>query len=391
MNSLPLSHIKVLDLTRVRSGPTCVKQLGDWGAQVLKIESKELAEEQGEDRLGADFQNLHRNKRSMVLNLKSPEGLEVFERLVAQADVVVENWRPDVKRRLKVDYERMAKINPRLVYASISGFGQDGPYSGRAGFDQIAQGMGGLMSVTGLPGHGPLRVGIAVADLCSGLFAAMGIMIALVERNESGKGQWVQSSLLAAQIFMLDFQAARWTVEKHVPGQAGNEHPTAVPTNVYKTSDGYVNIAAGTPEMLRRLSNALGAPHIPSDPRYSTVPGRLANRAALNAEIDAITQTKTTAQWVDILSEAGVPAGPIYKIDEMFEDPQVRHLNLTRKIPHKERGEVAVVGQPFELSRTKWEVRTPAPEMGAHTDAVLQELGYDAKKIAALRADKVVA
>jgi formyl-CoA transferase len=391
MNSLPLSRFKVIDLTRVRSGPTCVRELGDWGAQVLKIESKELAEEQGEDRLGADFQNLHRNKRSMVLNLKTPEGLEVLEKLVAQADVLVENYRPDVKFRLKIDYERMAKINARLVYASISGFGQDGPYSARPGFDQIAQGMGGLMSVTGLPGHGPLRAGIAVADLCSGIFAALGIMIALLEREESGKGQWVQSSLLAAQIFMLDFQAARWTVEQHVPGQAGNEHPTAVPTSVYKTADGHMNIAAGTPEMLRRLSHALGIDSVPNDPRYSTVAGRLANRDALNADIEAVTQTKSTAEWVAILTEAGVPAGPIYKIDEVFADPQVRHLNLIRAIPHKTRGEVSIVGQPIELSRTKWEVRTSAPEMGEHTDSVLRELGYDAEAIAALRATKVVA
>ena len=242
--SKALAQFTVLDLTRVRSGPTCVRQLADWGANVIKIETPPGIEEpMGGPREGSDFQNLHRNKRSMTLNLKTPEGLAAFKRMVKKADVVVENFRPDVKKRLGIDYKTLAKINPRIVYASISGFGQDGPYANRPGFDQIAQGMGGLMSITGLPGQGPVRVGVPIADLTAGMFAALGILVALLEREKSKKGQHIETSLLQAQIFMLDFQAARYLVEGDVAKQAGNNHPTSIPTGVFKTKDGYINIA----------------------------------------------------------------------------------------------------------------------------------------------------
>jgi len=266
MSKLPLSRFKVIDLTRVRAGPTCVRQLADWGAEVIKVESVEGDGGLGGARHGPDFQNLHRNKRSITLDLKNPKALEVLHKLVKDADVVVENFRPDVKFRLKIDYESLKKINPRLVYGSVSGFGQDGPYRDRPGFDQIAQGMGGLMSITGLPGQGPVRVGIPVADLTAGIFCAMGILIALLEREESGEGQYVEASLLSAQIAMLDFQAARWLVAKEVPGQAGNNHPTSIPTGVFKTRDGYINIAAAGAEMFQRLCKVLGAPNLASDP-----------------------------------------------------------------------------------------------------------------------------
>ena len=290
--SQALSRFTVLDLTRVRAGPTCVRQLADWGANVIKIDA--ILEDAGGEQLGgprhgADFQNLHRNKRAMSLNLKDPKGLEVFNRLVAKADVVVENFRPDVKAKLGVDYESVKKINPRVVYGSISGFGQDGPYHKRPGFDQIAQGMGGLMSITGAPGEGPMRVGIPVADLTAGLFCAMGILTALLERDVSGEGQWVQTSLLQAQIFMLDFQAARWLMDKDVAQQAGNDHPTSIPTGVFKTSDGYINIATTGGRIWQRFSEALGAPDLPSRPEYATAPDRSKNRKALNAEINKYT------------------------------------------------------------------------------------------------------
>src|SRR6202140_2951627 len=238
--SQALSRFTVLDLTRDRSGPTCVRQLADWGANVIKIDAilEDAGGEQlGGPRQGADFQNLHRNKRAMSLNLKDPKGLEVFNRLVKQADVVVENFPPDVKTKLGVDYESVKKINPRIVYGSISGFGQDGPYHKRPGFDQIAQGMGGLMSITGAPGQGPMRVGIPVADLAAGLFCAIGILTALLERDVSGEGQWGQTSLLQAQIFILDFQASPLVMEKEGPKQAGNDPPTSIPPGVFKTSD----------------------------------------------------------------------------------------------------------------------------------------------------------
>ena len=390
MTTGPLARFKVIDLTRVRAGPTCVRQLADWGADVIKIESPEGDAGLGGERHGPDFQNLHRNKRSLTLNLKAPEGLEILKRLVAQSDVVVENYRPDVKFRLGVDHESLKAINPRLVYASISGFGQDGPYRDRPGFDQIAQGMGGLMSITGLPGQGPVRVGIPVADLTAGIFAAMGILVALLEREESGLGQWVTSSLLGAQIAMLDFQAARWTIGKEVPEQAGNNHPTSIPTGVFQTADGYINIAAAGNDIYRRCCEALGVPHLATDPRYATGKSRSDNRDALNAEIEAITKGKTSAAWIEALNKAGVPSGPIYKMNEVFDDPQVKHLGITRKIKHSVLGDVEVIGQAIELSRTPWSVRSPTPEPGEHTDAVLAELGYAATDIAALHAKKVV-
>jgi len=390
MTQGPLARFKVIDLSRVRAGPTAVRQLADWGADVIKIEAPEGDAGLGGDRHGPDFQNLHRNKRSLTLNLKAPEGLAVLKRLVERADVVVENYRPDVKFRLGVDYESLKAINPRIVYASISGFGQDGPYRDRPGFDQIAQGMGGLMSITGLPGQGPVRVGIPVADLTAGIFAAMGILIALLEREQSGEGQWVQSSLLGAQISMLDFQAARWTIGKQVPGQAGNNHPTSIPTGVFATADGHINIAAAGDEIYRRCCKALGAPQLAADPLFATGKDRLTNRDALNEAIEAITRNKTSAEWIAALNEAGVPCGPIYRMNEVFADPQVKHLNITRTVPHKVLGAVEVIGQAIELSRTPWSVHSATPEPGEHSDAILTELGYDAPEIAALRAKKVV-
>src|SRR6201989_522852 len=392
--SQALSRFTVLDLTRVRSGPTCVRELADWGANVIKIETPAHLEGPGDapggPREGPDFQNLHRNKRSLTLNLKAPEGLAVLKRLVAQADVVVENYRPDVKFRLGVDYESLKAINPRIVYASISGFGQDGPYRDRPGFDQIAQGMGGLMSITGEPGQGSMRVGIPVADLTAGIFAAMGILIALLEREQSGEGQWIKSSLLGAQISMLDFQAARWTIAKEVPGQAGNNHPTSIPTGVFQTEDGYINIAAAGDDIYRRLCKALNAEHLATDPMYDTGRARSQNRDALNEAIGAITRGKNSAEWIEAMNNAGVPSGPIYKMNEVFADPQVKHLAMTRVVPHKVLGDVEVVGQPIELSRTPWSIHSASPEPGEHTDAVLTELGYGAAEIAALRASKVV-
>jgi formyl-CoA transferase len=386
----PLARFKVIDLTRVRAGPTAVRQLADWGADVIKIEAPEGDAGLGGERHGPDFQNLHRNKRSLTLNLKAPEGLAVLKRLAARADVVVENYRPDVKDRLGVDYESLRAVNPRIVYASISGFGQDGPYRDRPGFDQIAQGMGGLMSITGEPGRGPMRVGIPVADLTAGIFAAMGILIALLEREQSGEGQWVKSSLLGAQISMLDFQAARWTIGREVPGQAGNNHPTSIPTGVFATADGHINIAAAGDDIYRRFCRAIGADHLADDPLFATGRARSANRDALNEAIGAIIRGKSSAEWIEALNAAGVPSGPIYTMDQVFADAQVKHLAMTRTVPHPVLGDVEVVGQPIELSRTPWSIRGATPEPGEHTDTVLAELGYGVEEVAALRAAKVV-
>ncbi len=386
--STALSHLTVLDLTRVRAGPTAVRQLADWGARVVKIEmpaSMDEGEGVGGPREGSDFQNVHRNKRGMTLNLKSAEGVAILKKLAQQADVLVENFRPDVKRKLGIGYETMAAVNPRLVYASISGYGEDGPYRLRPGFDQIAQGMGGLMSITGLPGQGPVRVGIPIADLCAGIFCAYGIAVAIIERETSGRGQWVKSSLLQAQLFMLDFQAARWLMNGEVPKQAGNNHPTSIPTGVYRARDGYMNLAVSGHKSWVRFCNAIGAPELASHPDYATGALRSQNRDRLHGDIEAHLQKRDAAEWVELLNEAGVPSGPIYSIDQAFADPQVRHLGIAEKLD-----DVAYLGQPVTLSRTPSRVAAHPPALGEHTDAVLREIGYDDAAIERLRNQGIV-
>jgi crotonobetainyl-CoA:carnitine CoA-transferase CaiB-like acyl-CoA transferase len=389
--SKALARFTVLDLTRVRSGPTCVRQLADWGANVIKIETPPGVEEpMGGPREGGDFQNLHRNKRSMTLNLKKPEGIAALKRMVKKADVLVENFRPDVKKRLGIDYKTLSKINPKLVYASISGFGQDGPYANRPGFDQIAQGMGGLMSVTGLPGQGPVRVGIPIADLSAGLLTSLGILVALLEREKSRKGQQVTSSLLQAQIFMLDFQAARYLVQGEVAKQAGNNHPTSAPTGVYKTDDGYINIATAGQRIWKRFCEVIDAPELVKNPDYIDGAVRSKNRDPLDVEINKRLVGKTSNEWVEIMNEAGVPCGPIYNIDQMFADPQVKHLGIAQSVTKKDKSKMYLVGQGVTLSRTPSKLVARPPELGEHTDAVLKEFGFSKRDIAALHKAQAV-
>jgi len=380
-----LGRFRVIDLTRVRSGPTAVRQLADFGADVIKIEPPDQSPVDG-PRHSSDFQNLHRNKRSMTLDLKHPQGLAVFRRLVETADVVVENFRPDVKTRLGIDYEAVRAINPRIVYASISGYGQDGPYRMRPGFDQIAQGMGGLMSITGLPGQGPVRAGIAVADMAAGLYCALGIMTALLEREVSGQGQWVQTSLLQAQIGLLDFQATRWLMDGVVPPQAGNDHPTVYPMGVFPAADGLINIAASGDDMWRKLCDELGLQRIVDDARFADGGRRSRNRAALYEIIAETTSASLAREWIERLNAIGVPCGPIYTIDQVFADPQVQALGIAQSVTHPRLGETTLVGQPIELSRTPGKIEAPTPAHGAHTDDVLRDLGYDAQEIAGMRA-----
>ena len=377
--SKALSHIRVIDLTRVRSGPTAVRQLADWGADVIKVEAPESVEADGAlgaSRHTSDFQNLHRNKRSITLNLKKPEAIEILMKLIETSDVVVENFRPDVKDRLGLDYETLKKRNSKIILASISGFGQDGPYAKRPGFDQIAQGMGGLMSITGAPGEGPMRVGIPVADLTAGLFCAMGIQTALIEREKSGLGQWVNTSLLQAQIFMLDFQAARWLSEKNVAGQAGNNHPTSVPTGVFKTTDGSINLAVAGETIWKRFVEAIDKKEWLDKDEFKGAKERLENRDYLNDLIEEVTVKKSSNEWVEKLEKVGVPCGPINSIDKVFDDPQVKHLGIAQSIETIPFGKTELVGQPFNLSRCPSSLKKRPPEKGEHNKDVLSDLGF---------------
>ncbi|HEX2135544.1 MAG TPA: CoA transferase [Microvirga sp.] len=387
--SRALSRFTVLDLTRVRAGPTAVRQLADWGANVLKIEPPEgleAGEGPGGPRHGSDFQNLHRNKRSLTLNLKSEEGRGILRRLVERADVLVENYRPDVKYRLGIDFESLKRVNPRLVYASISGFGQDGPYKDRPGFDQIAQGMGGLMSITGLPGQGPVRVGIPVADLSAGLFCSLGILVALLAREDTGEGQWVQTSLLQAQVAMLDFQATRWLMDGEVPQQAGNNHPTSIPTGVFQTADGHINIAVTGQAIWERFCRAIEREDLVAHPDYASSALRSRNRDALGREINEALQRRPSAFWIERFNAAGVPSGPINTIDQVFADEQVRHLGIAQSVRSAalERS-ITLVGQPVTLSATPSSIRVAPPEPGEHTEEILTEAGYTREEIEAFR------
>ena len=385
--SKALAHIRVLDLTQVRAGPTAARQLADWGADVIQVQMPESM--RGDDTLGgqegSDYQYTHRNKRSITLNLKEPEGIEVLKKLVKTADVLLENFRPDVKHRLGIDYETLSQINPKLVYASISGFGQTGPYAGRPGFDQIAQGMGGLMSVTGLPGQGPVRVGLPIADLCAGIFAAYGVLVALQERTQSGRGQWVQTSLLQAMLYMMDFQTARWTLEGEIPGQAGNFHPTSIPTGVYKTKDGHINIAVFGGRIWERFCETLGAPEWIHDERAKDKVARSKNRNWLNYEIEQRLQKETSDYWIEKLNEAGVACGRINNIKEAFEEPQVKHLGMLQEVVSPRLGKQVLMGQPIIMSRTPSKIARSTPKRGEHTEEVLREVGIDPQGLTRLK------
>jgi crotonobetainyl-CoA:carnitine CoA-transferase CaiB-like acyl-CoA transferase len=393
LTSKALAKLRVLDLSRVRAGPTCCRILGDFGADIIKIEAPagvDPNEGMSGPRDGSDMLNLHRNKRCLTLNLKEPAGHKIFIRLVKSADVVVENFRPDVKERMRIDYAALSAVNPRIILASISGFGQCGPYRTRAGFDQIAQGMGGLMWVTGTPGSGPMRAGIAVADSTAGIYAATGILIALAERERSGRGQWVQTSLLEAQIAMMDFQAARYLVDGVVPGQAGNDHPYSTPMGVFETADGFINIGVGGDGQWRALCTALDQSALGKAPEYATLELRFRNRPKLTLLLAEIFKAKSSAQWLEKLEWHGVPAGPIYKLDEVFADPQVEHLGVAVPLHHPTRGDIRVVGQPITLSRTPAKVDSTLPELGADTDEILREAGYGDGDIAKFHARKIV-
>jgi crotonobetainyl-CoA:carnitine CoA-transferase CaiB-like acyl-CoA transferase len=389
--SAALARFRVIDLTQVRAGPTACRQLADWGADVIQVQMPDHM--RGDDTLGgqdgSDYQYTHRNKRSITLNLKEPEGIAILKKLIANADVVVENFRPDVKFRLGIDYETLSKDHPGLVYASISGFGQSGPLAQRPGFDQIAQGMSGLMSVTGMPGEGPMRVGIPIADLCAGIFAAQGILVALLERDASGKGQWLHTSLLESMVYMMDFQTSRWLIEGDIPTQAGNYHPTSIPTGVYKAKDGYMNIAVFGSKIWERFCDILGAPEWVTDERYKDKQGRSINRDSINAEINRRLAAQDCAYWVERFNAGGVACGLINDVKAVFEEPQVQHLGIVKEVVSKHHGPQRLVGQPMQLERTPSTIARAAPKRGEHSEEILKEIGLEAAELTVLKSKGV--
>ena len=389
--SLPLSKYTVLDLTRARAGPTAVRQMADWGARVIRVEAIDSAVNTlGFDRDGYDFQNLHRNKRSITLNLKDERGRKILGALVEKADVLVENFRPDVKKRLRIDHESLKEFNPKLIYASISGFGQSGPYSNRPGLDQIAQGLGGLMSITGQPGQGPMRVGIPIADLSAGIFCALGVVLALLQREDTGVGRWVHTSLLESQIAMLDFQAVRWLVDGEVPASVGNDHPTIMPAGVFDTSDGQINIQVSGGKMWQSLCDVLGQSALAEQSEFSSEQQRHINRAALKQQIEHLTRRFSTAELIVLLNDAGVPSGPVNNIKETFSDPQVKELDMVTAIDHARLGGFDQIRSPINLSGLRRNNNVAAPELGADTDAILAEIGMNAQDIKELHEQGVV-
>jgi crotonobetainyl-CoA:carnitine CoA-transferase CaiB-like acyl-CoA transferase len=394
INPSALSDLRVLDMSRVRAGPSCVRMFADFGADVIRIEPPRGIDPNeamfAGNRMSGDFQNLNRNKRSLTLNLKKPQARDILYRLVKTADILVENWRPPVKARLGLDYETLRKINPGIILASISGFGQDGPYASRPGFDQIVQGMSGLMSVTGFPEQGPVRAGMAAGDVGAGLYAALGILIALQERQRSGSGQWVDVSLLHSLIAMMDFQPARYLQDGQIPHAVGNDHPTSSPMGLYQAKDGPFNLGSSGDGTWHRLCIAIGRDELADQPDFKTEQARIDNRAKLNSVLAPVFLTRTVKEWVDLLNEGGVPAGPVYAIPEVFKDPQVIHLKVAQTVRGEDGTQVHVIGQPVRLNRTPARLTSPAPGWGAHTDAILQEAGYSADEIRQLHADGVV-
>ena len=393
MGALPLSGYKVLDLTIARAGPTAVRLLADWGADVIKIEPPARAGSITGNRRGPDEQNLHRNKRGLCIDLKNEAGHALFLDLAKQADVIAENFRADVKHRLQIDYESVRAVNERVIYASISGFGQEGPYSDRPGVDQIVQGMSGLMSITGEPGRGPMRVGIAISDTAAGMFLGQGILLALLDRERTGKGQWVHTSLLESMLSKLDFQGARYTMLGDVPAQQGNDHPTAFPMGTFACADGFVNIAAPTERMWASFLDAVEDDDLRHREEYASARDRIHHKQQLKVDMESAIASFSTLELVEKLNDAGVPCGPINDIKEGFDNPQTEFLRMQVPAPHADLGDVQLIRSPINLSRHAHPeaFHHAAPDPGEHSRDVLASFEIDEARIKSLVEEGAIA
>ena len=389
----PLAGIKVVDLTRYLAGPFCTQILGDYGAEIFKIEPVENPRGELGDGKGPDsyfFLSANRSKKSIRLAIKKPEGREVLMRLIDAADVVVDNFRPGVMQALGLDYETLARRNPRIITCSISGFGSTGPLRDFPGFDQIAQGMSGLMSVTGTVESGPTRVGIAICDLIAGIFSAQGILLALEARHRDGRGQRVETSLLESIVSILSWSAGIYFETGVTPGPAGNNHPLSSPHGVFKASDRPFNIACGSEAMWKKFVKVIDRPELAADDRFSSSGRRVKNRAALTEEINRALSAHPAEHWIQILNREGIPSGPILTVEEMFKHPQTAAREMLLKMPHPELGEYLATGLAAKLESTPGKITRP-PLVGEHTDEVLGAHGYSEDDLKRLRESGVIA
>jgi crotonobetainyl-CoA:carnitine CoA-transferase CaiB-like acyl-CoA transferase len=396
LQQMPLAGVRVLDLGRHLAGPTCAMLLGDLGADVIKIEKPEVGEDGRSagppffEGISAFFLSANRNKRSLTLDIKRPEGQETFRRLADSADVAIENFRPGVMDALGIGYGTMSERNPRIIYCSISGFGADGPFADRPGLDQIIQGFSGLMSVTGFEGGEPVRVGIPIADLLTGLYGAYGVLAALQARERTGCGQVVNTSLLEAMVGTMGFQAVRYLNGGGVPPPAGNHHPINAPYGVFRAKDGYLTLGATGDKRWAQFCQLLDSEEWLDDPRFKTNGDRYANRLVLQEQINEKLQERTVDEWERFFNEAGIPAGPVYAMDGAMDHPQSRHREMVVERPHPVLGTVSLLGLPVKFSETPGDVHRIPPDLGEHTDEILREIGLDEEGLRRLREQKIV-
>jgi crotonobetainyl-CoA:carnitine CoA-transferase CaiB-like acyl-CoA transferase len=391
-----LEGIKVLDLSRALAGPYCTMMLADMGADVIKVEMPGRGDDsrswgppfvEGES---AYFMSINRNKKSITLNMKSENSTEIIYKLIKQSDVLVENFRPGAMERLGLEYEQVKEMNPKIIYCSISGFGQNGPYRMLPGFDQVLQGMGGLMSITGDPGGSPIKVGVAIADISGGMFAAYGIVVALYNREKTCKGQMIDVSLLDSQVAWLTYRSGAYFASGEIPQPVGSGHPVIVPYQAFKAKDVYINIAVGNDQLWQKFCKTVGLEKVMDDPRFATNAKRVENREEIVKIVGDLVATKNGEEWLKILTDAGIPCGPIYTVDKIFADPQILHRQMLKELDHPKAGRIKVTGIPVKLSDTPGEVKTAPPVLGQHTQEILTELGYSGQDIKKLRQEKVV-